>query len=59
MVYRFDIINDLIGKYKYKRYLELGTQADVCLYLVNCEYKVGVDPEPVEHKEENSAMPTD
>jgi len=53
-MYRFDIINGLIAKYGYKRYLEIGTQGDVCLLLVNCEYKVGVDPEPVEHKEENS-----
>ena len=52
--YRFDIINGLIGKYGYKRYLEIGTQEDVCLYLVNCEYKVGVDPDPINHKEENS-----
>ena len=51
---RFDIINALIRKNGYKRYLEIGTQADKCLYLVNCEYKCGVDPEPVLHYDNNS-----
>lgn len=46
---RFDIINHLIKKNNYKSYLEIGTQADECLKKVKCKYKVGVDPEPVEH----------
>ena len=53
-MFRYDIINQLIQKNKYKRYLEIGTQSDKCLYLVNCEYKVGVDPDPVVHFDNNS-----
>lgn len=51
---RYDIINQLIKTYNYTSYLEIGTQADVCLSRVECEYKVGVDPAPVEHLKENS-----
>ena len=46
---RYDIINKLISYYKYEKYLEIGTQADVCLREIDCDYKVGVDPRPVTH----------
>lgn len=41
---RYDIINTLIKKNNYKRYLEIGIQQGICFSHVNCEYKVGVDP---------------
>lgn len=53
---RFDIINYLIKKNNYSRYLEIGTQADECLSKVKCKHKVGLDPNPIEHKEENSNL---
>ena len=46
---RWDIINQLIEKHQYKSYLEIGTQRDECLGRVICEYKVGVDPDPIWH----------
>jgi len=51
---RYDVINHLIDVNGYKSYLEIGTQADKCLEMVSCEYKYGVDPNPVLHKEENA-----
>jgi len=51
---RYEVINKLIQRYGYKQYLELGTQNNVCLQNVVCEFKVGVDPDPTEHKDENS-----
>lgn len=51
---RFDVINTLIKRYGYLDYLEIGTQADVCLREIVCEYKVGVDPDPYLHDEGNS-----
>jgi hypothetical protein len=42
---RYDIINDLIGKYKYKKYLEIGVRnPDDCFNLIKCEIKHSVDP---------------
>jgi hypothetical protein len=41
---RYDIINTLIKKNNYKKYLEIGIQEGICFRHVNCEYKVGVDP---------------
>lgn len=51
---RYEVINKLIERGGYKTYLELGTQADKCLRLIECDYKVGVDPDPVIHYNENS-----
>lgn len=51
---RLKILNGLILDNNYKSYLEIGTQADVCLGAIKCEYKVGVDPYPVFHDEKNS-----
>lgn len=54
MMQRYEVINTLIKRHGYRSYLELGTQGDVCLSHVECEYKVGVDPDPVHHDKENS-----
>jgi len=51
---RYDVINELIKKHEYRRYLEIGTQSDECLKRVACDYKVGVDPYPVSHDDKNS-----
>jgi len=42
---RIDIINSLITKHKYKSYVELGVQAGNCFSAINCEEKIGVDPD--------------
>lgn len=44
---RYDIINKLIKENNYKSYLEIGTQLGQCLSRIVCEYKVGVDPAPI------------
>jgi hypothetical protein len=42
---RYDIINNLIQKYDYKTYLEIGVRnSDECFNLINCETKHSVDP---------------
>ena len=41
---RWEIINQLIQKYNYKSYLEIGTQHGNCFKEVKCEHKVCVDP---------------
>ena len=42
---RYDIINDLIVKYNFKKYLEIGVRdPDECFNLINCEIKHSVDP---------------
>ena len=46
---RWDIINRLIKQYGMTRYLEIGTQKDDCLSKIECEFKVGVDPDPLWH----------
>jgi len=51
---RYEVINRIIRIKGYKRYLEIGTQADVCLKRVECVFKVGVDPEPHMHDSLNS-----
>ncbi len=53
---RIKLINNAIKTYKYKSYLEIGTQLDNCLSQVNCDFKVGVDPNGEYHKEENSDL---
>jgi len=42
---RISIINYLIGKHGYKKYLEIGCQTDECFKAIAAELKVGVDPE--------------
>ena len=44
---RTDIINKYIAKFGYNKYLEIGTQNAVNFYGVECESKIGVDPEPI------------
>ena len=42
---RISIINDLITKYDFKSYLEIGVRnTSECFDLINCETKDGVDP---------------
>jgi len=48
MEFRYDLINFLITKHRYKSYLEIGTQNSVCGSSVVCERKVGVDPSPIQ-----------
>lgn len=42
---RMEVINALIKKNNYKRYLEIGVQNEVCWKEIVCDYKVGVDPD--------------
>ena len=42
---RYDIINWLIEKYGYRRYLEIGTAKRECFDKIACEYMAGTDPE--------------
>ena len=42
---RYDIINELIDKFNYKTYLEIGVRnPDDCFNIINCETKHSVDP---------------
>jgi hypothetical protein len=41
---RYDIINALIEKYGYKRYLEVGLARGECFREIVCEHKDSVDP---------------
>lgn len=43
---RIEIINALIKKNNYKSYLEIGVQAGHCFSAIECENKIGVDPDP-------------
>lgn len=43
---RIKILNSLIAKNNYKTYLEIGVQAGHCFAGVQCETKIGVDPDP-------------
>lgn len=42
---RIEIINSLIKKNGYKSYLEIGVQAGHCFSQIECENKIGVDPD--------------
>lgn len=45
---RTHIINCLIKKYKYNRYLEIGVRSPLSTFnKIKCKYKDGVDPKPV------------
>lgn len=41
---RYDLINFLIEKFKYKTYLEIGLDAGECFRNIRCETKISVDP---------------
>lgn len=43
---RYDIINTLIKKNNYISYLEIGIQSGNNWKRINCENKIGVDPDP-------------
>jgi hypothetical protein len=43
-MYRFDIINSLIKRYDYQRYLEIGVEGGEAFSHVQCAVKHGVDP---------------
>jgi methyltransferase family protein len=43
-MYRFDLINLLIQKHGYRRYLEIGVEDGDAVRSVRCEVKHGVDP---------------
>jgi hypothetical protein len=43
-MYRFDIINALIQRYGYQRYLEIGVEGGEAFGNVQCAVKHGVDP---------------
>ncbi len=43
-MYRTEIIQLLINKVSAKKYLEIGVDNGVNFALINCDYKVGVDP---------------
>ncbi len=40
------IINSLITKHSYKKYLEIGVRGGDSFKNINCETKIGVDPRP-------------
>lgn len=42
---RIDIINGLIAKHGYTKYLEIGVQNGISFAGVKCAYKIGVDPD--------------
>lgn len=50
---RFDLINFLIQQNGYKTYLEIGTQNSENGVRINCEYKVGVDPNPTQRQDKD------
>ena len=41
---RFDIVQNIINKKNYKKYLEIGCERDELFNHIDCEKKVGVDP---------------
>lgn len=43
-MYRYDLIQYLINKYRLKSYLEIGIQFGQTFNRIQCERKVGVDP---------------
>ena len=47
MKYRWEIINLLIEKHDYERYLEVGAKDGVCFNRVKCAHKYGIDIKPL------------
>lgn len=43
---RIELIQSLIDKNKYSRYLEIGVRDGECFNAIKCEHKEGVDPDP-------------
>lgn len=46
---RIELINSLIKKNNYKRYLEIGVRDGECFNRIECEFKEGVDPDKNSH----------
>lgn len=46
---RTEIINALIEKHNFKSYLEIGVESGSNYYLIKCDDKIGVDPDPTSH----------
>jgi SAM-dependent methyltransferase len=46
-LFRWDIINALLGTTAQKRFLEIGVQRGICGSKVRAKTKVGVDPNPI------------
>lgn len=44
-LFRYDIINELIKKHNYKRYLEIGVRTNRTFNSVICDVKEGIDPQ--------------
>lgn len=44
-IYRYDIVNALIEKYNFTKYLEIGVNNGDMFTKINCSHKVSVDPE--------------
>lgn len=45
-IWRGQLIDAFVQKYNYKSYLEIGFLNGLTFNLVNCDYKIGVDPQP-------------
>lgn len=45
MINRTTIINDLIKKFNYKSYLEIGVERGLNFSEIECDLKIGVDPD--------------
>lgn len=43
---RYEIINRIIKSKGYKNYLEIGVRDGECFRMIECENKIGVDPNP-------------
>ncbi|MCJ7934330.1 MAG: hypothetical protein MUW56_11995 [Chryseobacterium sp.] len=41
---RVRLINSIIQKANFKKYLEIGTRSGTSLYAVNCKNKIAIDP---------------
>lgn len=42
--YRWEVINSLVSRFGYRKYLEIGVAEGVCFHQVCAEHKVSVDP---------------
>ena len=45
-MFRFDIINTFIDKYKFDNYLEVGTATGSCYVKVKAKVRLSIDPDP-------------
>lgn len=43
--YHINVINNYIKRYNYKSYLEIGVDTGHCFRSINCDFKIGVDPD--------------